>query len=383
MNLSLNIPFNRPLMIGGEPEAIQEAVHSGMLAGNGSFTSYCEGLLSKLVGALDVLLTPSCTHALEMAALLIDIGPGDEVIMPSWTFVSTANAFVLRGAIPVFVDISTADGNLDVTLIEAAITPRTRAIVPVHYGGVACDMDAIMLIAERHALWVIEDAAQAVMSNYKNRHLGSIGHLGAFSFHATKNYTSGGEGGALVVNDASFLDRARILREKGTNREAFASGAVNQYQWLDIGSSFLMSELQAAFLSVQLDAAQAVKFERRARWENYASELAPLSDFHGIKQASVPDWADHNGHIFFLKARDLRARNELLAGLNAKGVCAQAHYVPLHLSPAGKQFGRNVGACSKTVELYERLVRLPVFHSLTDGEQAYVIDSVEACLRGC
>ncbi len=381
MTQNLNIPFNCPLYMGGEQEAIQQAIKSGRLSGNGYYTDYCESRLASLTDAQGVLLTPSCTHALEMAALLINIGPGDEVIMPSWTFVSTANAFVLRGAVPVFVDISDADGNLDVALIEAAVTSRTRAIVPVHYGGVACDMDAIMDIAQRYSLWVIEDAAQGVMAGYKDKPLGSIGHLGAYSFHATKNYTSGGEGGALVVNDASLLERARILREKGTNREAFASGKVDQYQWLDIGSSFLMSELQAAYLAPQLDAAQIVKNRRRELWDNYARAFESLPDAYGVSLARIPDWADHNGHIFFLRTNSLPARDQLLSGLNARQVCAQSHYVPLHLSPAGKRFSQTAGDCSKTVQFYQQLVRLPIYYSMADHEQQYVVDAVKACLR--
>ena len=382
MTQNLNIPFNRPLYMGGEQEAIQQAIKSGRLSGNGYYTDYCESRLACLTGSHGVLLTPSCTHALEMAALLINIGPGDEVIMPSWTFVSTANAFVLRGAVPVFVDISDADGNLDVALIETAITTRTRAIVPVHYGGVACDMDAIMGIAQRHSLWVIEDAAQGVMAGYKNKPLGSIGHLGAYSFHATKNYTSGGEGGALVVNDASLLERARILREKGTNREAFASGEVDQYQWLDIGSSFLMSELQAAYLAPQLDAAQIVKKRRRELWDNYARAFETSQDTYRVSLARVPGWADHNGHIFFLRTDSLSARDKLLSDLHARQVCAQSHYVPLHQSPAGKRFAQTAGDCSKTDQFYQQLVRLPIYYSMTDNEQHYVVEAVKACLQG-
>lgn len=382
MTLSLNIPFNRPLVTGREQEAIHRAIQTGALSGNGYFTQYCEARLERLHDAHGVLLTPSCTHALEMAALLIGIGPGDEVIMPSWTFVSTANAFVLRGAIPVFVDISEADGNLDASLIEGAITDKTRAIVPVHYGGVACDMDVIMDIADRHGLWVIEDAAQALMSDYKNRPLGGIGHLGAFSFHATKNFTSGGEGGALVVNDAALFDRARVLREKGTNKEAFTSGAVDQYQWLDIGSSFLMSEVQAAYLAPQLDAAHAVQSRRRELWNTYAVALADLQQVHDVTIARIPEFAHHNGHIFFIKMSELGARGTLLARLEARGVCAQSHYVPLHLSVAGKRFARTVGVCSNTMQFYERLIRLPIFYSMTDTEQEYVIDSLDDCLRG-
>lgn len=381
MTLPQHIPFNRPLLLGAEQETTSQAIMSGKLSGNGDYTEYCESLLAKLTHAPAVLLTPSCTSALEMAALLIDIGPGDEVIMPSWTFVSTANAFVLRGAVPVFVDISDDDGNLDASLVEAAVTSKTRAIVPVHYGGVACDMDVILDIAERHSLWVVEDAAQGVMANYKNRPLGSIGHLGAFSFHATKNYTSGGEGGALIVNDPSLLERARILREKGTNREAFASGKVDQYQWLDIGSSFLMSELQAAYLTPQIESPHAVKHRRCQLWNNYAKAFEPLQDSYGVTLARIPGWADHNGHIFFLKAKGEAARDQLLAELRMMGVCAQSHYVPLHLSPAGKRFSRLASDCRHTVGFYQRLIRLPLYYDLSDSEQRYVIEAVEICLK--
>ena len=375
------VPFNRPLYLPEQLRAIEQALAGGQLAGNGPFTQRCEAWLRNYSGSPCALLTPSCTHALEMAALLIDVGPGDEVIMPSWTFVSTANAFVLRGATPVFVDVRAETGNLDERLIEAAITAKTRAIVPVHYGGVACDMDAIMTIAERHKLWVIEDAAQGLLGTWRGKALGAIGHLGAYSFHATKNYTSGGEGGALLVNCPELAARAEIIREKGTNRSAFSRGDVNRYQWLEVGSSYLPGELQAAALSVQLNVAQQVNQTRRRHWEHYYQSLQASCLAAGVALSVVPEGANHNGHLFFLLARDRLHREHLLQVLNADGVMAQSHYEPLHLSPAGMAFGRFAGLDVKTLAMHDTLLRLPIYYSLGEAEQDYVIERVRVALR--
>jgi dTDP-4-amino-4,6-dideoxygalactose transaminase len=371
------IAFNRPHLTGREFGYIQEAVALGHLAGNGRFTKRCQGWLEERLGAPRALLTHSCTAALEMAALLIDLQPGDEVIMPSFTFVSTANAFVLRGAIPVFVDIRPDTLNLDERLLEAAITSRTKAIVPVHYAGVACEMDRLLEIANRHRLIVIEDAAHAVMSRYKGRPLGSFGHLSTFSFHETKNVISG-EGGALVINDARFIERAEILWEKGTNRSKFFRGQVDKYTWVDAGSSFLPSELTAAFLWAQLEAAERITQQRLEIWNRYREgcrQVEPL----GVRLPVIPSECEHNAHLFYLLLPSSARQADVLSDLNARGVNAVFHYVPLHSAPAGRRFGRVSGAMDVTDDCSSRLIRLPLWVGMpADAPQTVVERFVEA-----
>lgn len=381
MTEACRVPFNRPLFLGPELAAVETAMSSGALAGNGPFTHRCEAWLREYSGSAGALLVPSCTHALEMAAILINIGPGDEVIMPSWTFVSTANAFVLRGARPVFVDICPDTGNLDALLIEAAITDKTRAIVPVHYGGVACDMASIMGIANQYGLWVIEDAAQALMSTWRGEPLGGIGHLGAFSFHATKNLNSAGEGGALLINDPALATRAEIIRDKGTDRAAFLRGGASTYEWKDIGSSYLPSECQAAALSVQLEAAQAVTQRRLDIWKRYQMSLSPDCQLSGVSLLRVPEDCRHNAHLFAMKVPDGGRRANVQQRLADVGVAAVSHYVPLHSAPAGRCYGRTAGNMSETDCMARTLLRLPLYYALTDAEQDFVIDRVKEVLR--
>lgn len=361
------IPFNKPYMTGKELWYISQAHHRGMLAGDGYFTKACHSWLEQSTGTGKALLTHSCTAALEMAAILADIQPGDEVIMPSYTFVTTANAFVLRGGVPVFVDIRTDTLNLDETLIEAAITPRTKAIVPVHYAGVGCDMDCIMDIARRHNLLVIEDAAQGIMATYKGRALGSIGHLGCLSFHETKNITSG-EGGALLINDERFVERAEVIREKGTNRSKFFRGQVDKYTWVDQGSSYLPGELIAAFLFAQMEEAAAITSRRLAIWGQYNEQLAELENAGYLRRPLIPAANNHNAHMYYILVADLETRSQLLSFLKERGIMGVFHYVPLHSSPAGQRFGRSCGMLPVTMELSERLIRLPFWVELADEE---------------
>nr|QLL91047.1 lipopolysaccharide biosynthesis protein RffA [Plesiomonas shigelloides] len=371
------IPFNRPPVTGNEEQYIHEALKSQKICGDGLFGLKCQKWFEENLPCKKSLLTPSCTAALELAALLIDIQPGDEVIMPSYTFVSTANAFVLRGAKIVFVDIRPDTMNIDEQLIEAAITDNTRAIVPVHYAGVACEMDTIMEIADRHQLFVIEDAAQGMMSTYKGLALGTIGHMGAFSFHETKNYTSGGEGGLLIINDDQFKERAEIIREKGTNRSQFFRGMVDKYQWVDIGSSFLPSDLQAAFLWGQLERADEINTSRLASWYAYYEGLLPLKVAGKIEMPLIPTFCTHNAHMFFLKVADLDERTALLEHLKAKDIFSVFHYVPLHTAAAGKTFTRFLGRDRYTTSQSERLIRLPMYYRLSKGDQAHVISAVK------
>jgi dTDP-4-amino-4,6-dideoxygalactose transaminase len=359
------IPFNRPHLTGDEFAYIQEAVNAGQLADNGRFTRRCHDWLERRLGAPRVLLTHSCTAALEMAALLLDLEPGDEIIMPSFTFVSTANAFVLRGATPVFVDVRGDTLNIDERLIEGAITPRTRAIVAVHYAGVGCDMDAICAIAERHALVVIEDAAQALLSRYRGRPLGGIAQLSAISFHETKNVISG-EGGALVINDPRFADRAEILWEKGTNRSRFFRGQVDKYTWVDVGSSFLPGELTAAFLWAQLEHADEITGERLRHWHEYDRACVALESL-GLRRPVVPGDREHNAHMYYVLLPDGMSQAEVLADLNGRGVNAVFHYVPLHSSPAGRRFGRTAGPMMNTDACSNRLIRLPLWAGMPAG----------------
>lgn len=370
------IPFNKPPCTGAEEQYIKQALSSNKLSGDGPFGKQCQNWFEQELPAKKTLLTPSCTAALELAAVLIGIQPGDEVIMPSYTFVSTANAFVLRGAKIVFVDIRPDTMNIDEGLIEAAITPQTRAIVPVHYAGVACEMDTIMDIALRHKLWVIEDAAQGMMSSYKGRALGTIGHLGAFSFHETKNYTSGGEGGLLIINDERFAERAEVIREKGTNRSQFFRGMVDKYQWVDIGSSYLPSELQAAYLWAQLENAKTINDARLEAWHQYREKLQPLADAGQIELADIPDGCTHNAHMFYLKTSNLEERSALLEHLKNCDILAVFHYVPLHSARAGAAFGRFNGEDRYTTAESERLVRLPMWLGIDKEIQQRVVDAI-------
>ena len=370
------IPFNRPHLTGREFAYIQEAVAAGQLAGNGRFTGRCHRWLERELSARRALLTHSATAALEMAALLLDVGPGDEVIMPSFTFVSTANAFALRGATPVFVDVRPDTLNIDERLIEAAVGPRTRAIVVVHYAGVGCDMDAVLDIARRHNLFVVEDAAQGLLSRYKGRPLGSMGHLAAISFHETKNVISG-EGGALLVNHAEFQERAEILWEKGTDRSRFMRGEVDKYRWVDLGSSFLPGELVAAFLYAQLEQAYEITASRLALWHQY-DQAAVLLEPLGIRRPIVPDDCEHNAHLFYLLLPERMNRRETLRMLNEQGVNAVSHYVPLHSAPAGLRFGRVSGSMTVTDACAEQLVRLPLWVGMTPGGTARAIELLGA-----
>lgn len=370
------IPFNAPPIVGSELEYMQSAMASGKLCGDGGFTRRCQQWMEQRFGSKKVLLTPSCTASLEMAALLINLQPGDEVIMPSYTFVSTANAFVLRGATIVFVDIRPDTLNIDESKIEAAITEKTRAIVPVHYAGVACEMDAIMALAAQYKLWVIEDAAQGVMSRYKGRALGTIGHIGCFSFHETKNYTAGGEGGATLINDAALIERAEIIREKGTNRSQFFRGQVDKYTWRDIGSSYLMADLQAAYLWAQLEAAERVNQQRLRLWQRYYDALQPLAVKGRIELPSLPAACEHNAHMFYIKLRDSDDRQALISWMKEAEILTVFHYIPLHSSPAGEEFGRFHGEDLFTTRESERLLRLPLFYNLTDNNQNTVISSL-------
>lgn len=370
------IPFNAPPVVGTEVDYMQSAMASGKLCGDGGFTRRCQQWMEQHFGSKKVLLTPSCTASLEMAALLIDIQPGDEVIMPSYTFVSTANAFVLRGATIVFVDVRPDTLNIDETQIEAAITPKTRAIVPVHYAGMACEMDTIMALAAKHQLYVIEDAAQGVMSQYKGRALGTIGHIGCFSFHETKNYTAGGEGGATLINEAKLIERAEIIREKGTNRSQFFRGQVDKYTWRDIGSSYLMADLQAAYLWAQLEAAERINQQRLRLWQNYYDALQPLAASGRIALPAVPASCRHNAHMFYLKLRDSEDRQALINWMKEAEILTVFHYIPLHSSPAGARFGRFHGTDAFTTRESERLLRLPLFYNLSDNNQRTVISSL-------
>ena len=368
------IPFNRPYMVGTELAHVRDAHANLQLAGDGAFTSMCSAWLEARTGAAKALLTPSCTAALEMAALLAGIEPGDEVIMPSFTFVSTANAFVLRGGVPVFVDIRPDTLNLDETLIEAAITSRTKAIVVVHYAGVACAMDVVLRIAAHHGLLVIEDAAQGVLSSYRGRPLGSIGHIGTLSFHETKNITSG-EGGALLLNVADFVQRAQVMREKGTNRTQFLEGRVDKYTWLDIGSSYLPSEMTAAFLWGQMGAADNITGRRLALWHRYHDCFEVLERTGRLRRPVVPTDCTINGHLYYVLLPEHVPRARFLGDLIERGIGAVSHYVPLHSSPGGVRFGRTGSTMTRTVEASERLVRLPLWLGLED-QQDRVVDAV-------
>lgn len=373
------IPFNKPYISGKELWNLVEAHRKGQLAGDGDFTRLSQNWLMQRTKCTKAFLTHSCTSALEMAALLLDIAPGDEIIMPSYTFVSTANAFVLRGGAPVFVDIREDTLNLDERLIEDAITPKTRAIVPVHYAGVACDMDAIEAIARKHGLSVVEDAAQGVMSTYKGRALGSIGALGAYSFHETKNVISG-EGGALLVNEPSLVQRAEIIREKGTDRSRFFRGEIDKYTWQDIGSSFLPGELIAAFLWAQLNEAEDILSRRLAIWGRYHDRLAALEKKGLLRRPYVPPHCTHNAHIYYIILSEIFDRQDVIAKLKSSGVHAVFHYVPLHSAPAAQRYTRVHGSLEVTQRQSERLIRLPFWIGLEEKDIDYVCEVLEAIL---
>jgi dTDP-4-amino-4,6-dideoxygalactose transaminase len=375
----MKIPFNKPYMTGKEINYISEAHVNGMLAGDGPFTKRCHQWLEQKTGTHKALLTHSCTAALEMAALLLDIQPGDEVIMPSYTFVSTANAFVLRGGVPVFVDIRPDTLNIDERLIEAAITHKTRAIVPVHYAGVACEMDTIMDIARRHGLAVVEDAAQGVMSTYKGRPLGSIGDMGCYSFHETKNVISG-EGGALLINNTKFAERAEMIREKGTNRSQFFRGQVDKYTWVDIGSSYLPGEIIAAFLWAQLQEADSITQQRMVLWSTYHEAFADLDLQGRVKRPTLAEGCEHNAHMYYLLLNSLEDRTTFISEMKDHDINCVFHYVPLHSSPYGIQVGRSEGFLSITSNLSERLVRLPLWIGL-EAQQSRVIEIVKKALK--
>lgn len=374
------IPFNKPYMTGRELWYIAQAHTNGHLAGDGMFTKNCHAWLEARTGGSKALLTHSCTAALEMAVILADIQPGDEVIMPSYTFVSTANAFVLRGGVPVFVDIRRDTLNIDESKIEAAITPRTKAIVPVHYAGVACEMDTIMDIAQRHKLLVIEDAAQGIMSTYKGKPLGSIGHLGAYSFHETKNIIAG-EGGALLINDERFAERAEIIREKGTNRSQFFRGQVDKYTWVDTGSSYLPGEVIAAFLWAQMEEADGITLRRLAIWEHYHESLASLEMAGLLRRPIVTENCQHNAHMYYILLESLAQRTEFIQKLSEQKINSVFHYVPLHSSPAGTKYGRVSGVLKNTEELSDRLLRLPLWIGITEQQQAKVVAVLESGAR--
>lgn len=373
------IPFNRPFMTGRELEYIAEAHGLGHLAGNGSFSKRCSRWLEERVGSTKALLTHSCTAALEMAAILGNIGEGDEVIMPSFTFVSTANAFALRGATPVFVDVRADTLNIDEKLIESAITPATRAVVAVHYAGVGCEMDTIMDIARRHGLLVIEDAAQALMADYRGRPLGGFGDLAALSFHETKNVISG-EGGALLINDEEFVDRAEVVWEKGTNRSRFFRGQVDKYTWVDLGSSYLPGEIVAAFLWAQMEEASSITSRRLTTWRRYHEAFADLENEGLLRRPIVPDHTTHNAHMYYLLLPSIAARTALIERLGHAGIMVVFHYVPLHSSPFGRAVGRTRGALPITDSVSERLVRLPMWIGI-DEHLDRVIDEVRTAVR--
>lgn len=371
------IDFNRPALTGKEFDYIRDAAQRGKLCGDGEYTKRCSRWMEENFHVKHVMLTTSCTHALEMAAYLSDIQPGDEVIMPSYTFVSTADAFVLRGARIVFVDIRPDTMNIDENLIEAAITEKTRAIVPVHYAGVACEMDKIMEIAKKYNLKVIEDAAQGVDACYKGKALGTIGDFGCYSFHETKNYTMG-EGGALLFQDDRYQERAEILREKGTDRSKFFRGQVDKYRWMDFGSSYLPSELNAAYLYAQLEARDRIFHKRMEIYNYYNKNLAPLAAEGKVEQPYVPAECSHNAHMYYLKVRNMDVRTQLLEYLREKGIYSVFHYIPLHSSPAGMKFGRFSGEDVYTTRESERLLRLPMFYNLDMESVKYVTDTVLA-----
>ncbi|MBR0308777.1 MAG: dTDP-4-amino-4,6-dideoxygalactose transaminase [Mogibacterium sp.] len=374
------ISFNVPPYIGKEQDYIMEAIKAHKICGDGAFTKKCNKWIEDKTGVSKALLTTACSTALDMAAILTEVGPGDEVILPSFTFVSTANAFVLRGASLVFVDIRPDTQNIDEKLIEDAITDKTKVIVPVHYAGVGCEMDAIMDIAKRHGLLVVEDAAQGVMSEYKGRALGSIGDYGCYSFHETKNYSMG-EGGALLISDEEKVDRAEIIREKGTDRSRFLKGVVDKYTWVDMGSSYLPSEMNAAYLYAQLEEADMINQNRLASWNSYYEQLSPLAEEGLIELPVIPEDCAHNAHMFYIKTADMEERTALASFLKENGILAVFHYVPLHSAPAGTKFGRFHGEDRYTTNTFERLLRLPMYYGLGESDVSYVCDTIKKFYR--
>ena len=374
------IKFNVPPFVGGELNYINQAIAARKICGDGEFTKRCSRWIEERTGVNRALLTTSCSHSLEMAALLVDIQEGDEVILPSYTFVSTANAFALRGARLVFVDIRPDTNNIDEKLIEAAITPRTRVIVPVHYAGVGCEMDRIMAIAEAYNLKVVEDAAQGVNAYYKGKALGSIGDVGCYSFHETKNYSMG-EGGATLLRDDVLVERAEIIREKGTDRSRFLRGQVDKYSWVEMGSSYLPSELNAAYLLAQLEAADEINDSRLAVWDRYYEEFKPLAESEDLGIPYIPAECKHNAHMFYLKLKNLEERTDFISFLKENGVMSVFHYVPLHSSAAGRRFGVFSGEDRFTTKESERLVRLPMYYNMAEDDQTKVIDTVKQFFR--
>jgi len=370
------IPFNRSSLVGRELEYIFQTISIGQIAGDQTFSKKCHALLEQTLGIRRALVTTSCTHALEMSALLLDLKPGDEVIVPSFTFVSTANAFLLRGATPVFSDIRPDTLNMDETKLEALITPRTKAIVPVHYAGVGCEMDAILKIAKRHGIAVVEDNAHGLFGKYKGRWLGTFGSLATQSFHETKNITCG-EGGALLINDERYLERSEIIREKGTNRSRFFRGQVDKYSWVDIGSSYVMSDVLAAFLYAQLEVWPAIQDRRRQIWERYARELAPWACENGVRLPVVPEHCEQAWHMFYLLMPSLQARQQFIAYLKERGILSVFHYLPLHLSEVGRRLGGVPGQCPVTEQVSDELVRLPFNNQLTAEDQTRVIEAIQ------
>lgn len=373
--MTKQINFNVPPYVEKAFDYIQECVKNQKICGDGAYTKKCNEWIEERTGTAKCLLTTSCTHATELAALLSDIQPGDEVIMPAYTFVSTADAFVLRGATPVFVDIRPDTMNLDEKLIEAAVTERTKAIVPVHYAGVSCEMDTIMDIATRHDLTVIEDAAQGIMSSYKGRALGTIGHFGCFSFHETKNYSMG-EGGALLIRDRKNVEDAEIIREKGTNRSKFYRGQIDKYTWVNFGSSYLPSDMNAAYLYAQLEIADKINEARLALWNRYYRNLKPLEEAGKLKLPVVPEGCVHNAHMFYVKTKDIQERTDFIAWLKENGIMSVFHYIPLHTAPAGLKFGRFHGEDRYTTRESERLARLPMYYGLEEETVDYICEKI-------
>jgi len=371
------IPFNRPAFVENETNYVMDALQKGHMSGDGEYTKKCNALLENITGAGKVLLTTSCTHALEMTAILADIQPGDEVIIPSFTFVSTVNAFVLRGAKPVFADIRPDTLNLDETKIEPLITPRTKAIVPVHYAGVGCEMDAILAIARRHNLLVIEDNAHGLFGKYKGKNLGTFGDMATQSFHETKNISMG-EGGAILINNPALFDRAEIIREKGTNRSRFFRGQVDKYSWVDIGSSYLPSEALAAVLLSQLEARESIQAKRKHIWDSYAHSLSAWAEEYEVRFPVIPDYCEQPYHMFYMLMPSLETRTRFISSLKSKGVMAVFHYLPLHLSDMGVKFGGRTGDCPVTEDISDRLVRLPMFYNLPEDDLNYVIEQIQS-----
>lgn len=371
------IPFNAPCVAGNEIDYVIESVRGGHASGDGPYTKKCHHLLQKVLRAPKVLLTTSCTHALEMAALLLEIQPGDEVIVPSFTFVTTINAFVLRGAQPVFIDVRPDTLNMDETQLEALITPRTKAIVPVHYAGVGCEMDAIMEIAHRHDVAVVEDNAHGIFGKYRGKNLGTFGCLATQSFHETKNISCG-EGGALLINDPQYIERAEVIREKGTNRSRFFRGQVEKYTWVDIGSSYLPSDMLAAFLYAQLEAREAIQTRRQRIWQFYDDHLTEWAEQYGVRLPIVPEHCEQAYHMYYMLMPSLEERRALISHLKDQGILSVFHYLPLHLSKMGRDFGGEEGDCPVTEDVSDRLLRLPFYNDLSESDQAFVVRAIHS-----